>query len=134
METSVALDDFQAAYRKQAWEGFELARHDSGDTLWAVWRLDGSETFSSGQAGFFFAFQGRTAALGRFTCRGTPALDLTIRTVAGSSPDLAPGLIQGACRVIASELPPADSTLEIDADFRGRRRADFLQSPLWSLP
>ncbi len=125
---------FQAAYRKQDYEGFEISGHVGDDTLWAAWRLDGSETYSSGQDGFFFAFQGRTADLGRFTCRGIPSLDLTIRTLAGSSPELASGLIQGACRIIASELPPADSALEITGDFRGRRRADILQSPLWKLP
>lgn len=128
---------FQPAFKRNAHEEFEIARYDGGDggdTLWAAWRLDGSETYGSSQADFLFAFQGRTAALGRFTCRSAPDLDLAIRTLAGGDPSLVQGLVQGSCRIIASEAAPADTALAITGEFRAKRRSGSLASPLWSLP
>lgn len=127
---------FLSASRKgAAADEHELARLDSTDTLWASWRMDPSlETYGSGQSGFFFAIQGRTAALGRFTCRSLPSLDLAIRAGASGDPDLARGLLQGACRIVSAEKPPADSNLAVTGEFRSLRRSDILRSPLWRLP
>lgn len=116
-------------------EEHEIARIADGDTLWAAWRINPTlETFGSGQSGFFFAFSGVTADLGRFTCRSAPVLDLALRTTASADPSLAKGLVQGKCRIIESRKPAADSVLAITGQFQSKRRNSRPSSPLWSLP
>lgn len=116
-------------------EEHEIARIAAGDTLWAAWRINPSlETFGSSQGGFFFAFTGITADLGRFTCRSSPTLDLALRTTASADPSLAKGLVQGRCRIITSQKPAADSTLSITGQYQSRRRNGRPVAPLWSLP
>lgn len=126
---------FQGASARGTLEEYEISRIDSTDTLWAAWRLNpGAETFGSGQPSFFFAFQARSAALGRFVCRGAAGLDLAIRTTASADPALANGLVQGTCKVISADQPPADSTLAVTGEFRMRKRILGLRSSLWNLP
>ena len=126
---------FLGSLQRATLEEYEIARVEGADTLWAAWRLDPAvETFGSGQASFFFAFQGRHAALGRFACRAAAGLDLAIRTTVSPDPQLAKGLVQGACRVTAAERPPADSVLEVTGEFRMRKRLMGQRSPLWSRP
>lgn len=116
-------------------EEHEIARIATDDTLWAAWRINPTlETFGSSQSGFFFAFSGNTAALGRFTCMSLPVLDLALRTTASADPSLAKGLVQGRCRIIQSQKPPADSTLSITGQFQSRRRDGRTRSSLWNLP
>lgn len=117
-------------------ERFEAAQNDSSAPPWAALRLTpGVETSQSGQADFFFAFDGRSDALGKYTCRSRPTLDLAIRLTAASTSAIADGLIEGSCRIVSAEKPPSDSTLAVGGFFRLRRRnVDQLRAPLWSLP
>lgn len=116
-------------------EDHEIAALDSTDTLWSAWRVNPSlETFGSSQAGFLFAFHGRNAALGQFTCRSRPDLGLALRSTASSDPTLARGLVQGSCRITASQSPPADSTLAITGEFRSKRRGGNPLAPFWRAP
>jgi hypothetical protein len=103
---------------------FEIARIVSDSVYWLSMVLGKSqETFQSSQPGFFFAFQGRNAALGRYACRSRPERDLVIRQTASGNPLLATGLVQGTCKVINAEIPPADSTLNLEGSFRFKRRS-----------
>lgn len=105
------------------------------DTAWAAWRVHpAQETFGSSQSGFLFAFSGRTQALGRFTCRSSPDLDLTLRATASGDPALARGLVQGTCRLTEAETMPPDSVLAVTGEFRSRRRSAALSAPFWSRP
>ena len=127
---------FHANYRKNTWDEHEIARVTSQDTLWMALRLDAAtESFSSDQNGFFFIFQGRSPSLGRFTCKGRPQKELTLRVSRADSfrPE---GTIQGACLITASQSPPPpDSTLAVTGEFRLRRLAvGPLLAPQWSQP
>lgn len=127
---------FSQASNRNSPEEHEIARIDSVDTLWAAWRFNAAqETFGSSQPGFLFAFHGRNAALGRYTCRSVPGKDMAIRTLASPDPTLARGLVQGACQLTAVERGmPADSTLALTGEFRSKRRLAGLHAPFWRQP
>jgi hypothetical protein len=125
---------FNASNRRSP-EEHEIARVEGADTLWAIWRLAASqETYASSQSGFLLAFQGRNAALGRFTCRSAPELDLALRASLAGDPDLAQGTVQGSCRIAFAEKAPADSILPVTGTFRSRRKGAAVASPLWKQP
>ncbi|HLP40225.1 MAG TPA: hypothetical protein VK465_01850, partial [Fibrobacteria bacterium] len=133
------LDYFwNAASRRATPEDHEIARIETvgstQDTLWAAWRVDpAQDPFGSSRPGFFFAFSGRSAALGRFTCRGRQDVDLVLRLRAADAAWVE-GLVQGGCRITTSEKAPADSVLLLDGEFKSRRRNAPLAAPHWKLP
>lgn len=105
-------------------ERFDIARIVSDSVYWAAITLSkGQETFQSGQPGFFFAFQARNAALGRYACRSRPEKDLVIRQPATGNPLMAEGLVQGVCQVLNAETPTADTVLTVEGSFRLKRRS-----------
>jgi hypothetical protein len=123
---------FANASNRKSPEEHEIARIEGADTLWAAWRLNAAqETFSSSQPGFLLVFQGRTGALGRFSCRSEADLELALRASLSGDPDLAEGTAQGACRIVAAEKPPADSVLQVTGMFRSKRKGAVVVSPLW---
>jgi hypothetical protein len=126
---------FANASNRKSPEEHEIARVEGADTLWAIWRLDASrDTYASSQAGFLLAFQGRNAAMGRFTCRSAPELDLALRASLAADPELAQGTVQGSCRIASAEKSPADSVLPVTGTFRSRRKGAAVASPLWKQP
>lgn len=123
---------FANASNRMSPEEHEIARIEGTDTLWAAWRLNAAqETYASSQAGFLFVFQGRTGALGRFTCRSASDLELALRASLSGDPDLAQGTAQGSCRIVAAEKPPEDSVLQVTGMFRSKRKGAVVASPLW---
>jgi hypothetical protein len=104
-------------------EQFDIARIVSDSVYWSAITLNkGQETFQSSQPGFFFAFQARNAALGRYVCRSRPEKDLVIRQTASGNPLMAQGLVQGSCQVLNAETPTADTVLTVEGTFRLKRR------------
>jgi hypothetical protein len=123
---------FANASNRKSPEEHEIARIEGSDTLWAAWRLNAvQETYASSQAGFLFVFQGRTGALGRFTCRSEADLELALRASLSGDPDLAQGTAQGSCRIVSAEKAPADSVLPVTGTFRSKRKGAVVVSPLW---
>jgi len=127
---------FNPGYAKRTLDEFEIAGIKASDTAWLILASDRArETFLSSQSGFRFAFEGRTAALGRFVCEAVPGLDLAVRLTAAADPDMAQGLLQGSCRVVSAEAAPPDSVVELVGSFRFRRHPGGAPvSPLWSRP
>lgn len=118
-------------------ESFEIARKISESLYyWAsIVLIKNQETFQSGQPGFYFAFEGRTAALGAFQCRSRPNRDLVIRSTLPGDPLLAEGQIQGACQILKADSAFADSTLNLEGSFRLRRKSvGSMYSTAWGLP
>jgi hypothetical protein len=118
-------------------ESFEIARKISASLYyWAsIFLVKNQETFQSGQPGFYFAFEGRTAALGAFQCRSRPNRDLVIRSTLPGDPLLAQGLIQGACQIVKADSAFTDSTLNLEGSFRLRRKnVGSMFSTAWGLP
>jgi hypothetical protein len=115
---------------------FEIKRFTGDSTYWASITLNKSqETFQSSQTGFYFAFEGRNRALGRYLCRSRPAKDLVIRQTVASDPIMAQGLVQGACQIIHADSAFADSTLNLDGSFRLKRRSyGGFFSRAWNVP
>jgi hypothetical protein len=115
-------------------ESFEISRFaPDSQYYWASIILNkNQETFQSSQPGFFFAFEGRSSALGRFQCRSRPGKDLVIRSTPSSDASFAVGLIQGACQLIKADSAFADSTLNLEGAFRLRRKSiGNMFSPAW---
>lgn len=114
---------------------FEIYTGPSDKSLWMGFNLPkAQETFQSGQAGFYLAFNDSTRSLGRFTCRSRPDQSLAIRQTA-TDPLFAEGFIQGACVIQKADSAFADSILAIEGSFRLLRidRGGF-QNPGWNLP
>jgi hypothetical protein len=113
---------------------FEAMRIVSDSVYWAAINLSKTqENFLSSQPGFFFAFQGRNAALGRYACRSRPERDLVIRQSASGHPLMAQGLVQGACQVLNAQTPAADTLLDVEGSFRFKRRTyGPIASEAWS--
>lgn len=114
---------------------FEIAEVSDTSTFWTSIVLNkGLETYQSSQAGFFFAFQGRNAGLGRYTCVSAPDKGLAIRLTGAADLLMAQGSIQGSCRVRSADSAPADSTLILEGNFRLKRKTiSGFSSPLWRL-
>jgi hypothetical protein len=112
---------------------FEIADQAGDSAAWVSLTLDKSaETAQSGNPGFFFAFQGRTDLLGRYTCKSSPALELVVRQPLPASA-MAQGTVQGACRILSADSAFSDSALTLEARFRFLRKNTGSQlSPLWS--
>ncbi|MEO6098557.1 MAG: hypothetical protein ABIQ80_22685 [Fibrobacteria bacterium] len=118
-------------------ESFEIARRISeSQYYWASIILNKNlETYQSGQPGFYFAFEGRTATLGAFQCRSRPNRDLVIRSTVSGDPILAQGLIQGACQILKADSAFTDSTLNLEGAFRLRRKnMGSMFSTAWGFP
>lgn len=115
-------------------EQFEIARVVADTFFWSAITLNKEqETFQSSQPGFFFAFQARNAALGRYVCRSRPDKDLVIRQTASGNPLMAQGLVQGTCQVLDAQTPTADTVLNVEGTFRLKRRSyGGLASHAWS--
>lgn len=115
-------------------EQFDIARIVSDSVYWSAITLDkDAEIFRSSQPGFFFAFQARNAALGRYACRSRPEKDMVIRQTASGNPLMAQGLVQGACQVLNAETPTADTVLSVEGSFRLKRRSyGALASGAWT--
>jgi hypothetical protein len=115
-------------------ERFDIARIVSDSVYWSAITLSKDrETFQSSQPGFFFAFQARNAALGRYACRSRPEKDLVIRQAASGNPLMAQGQVQGACQVLNAETPTADTVLTVEGSFRLKRRSyGSLASHAWT--
>jgi hypothetical protein len=114
---------------------FEIYAGPDPSSLWAGFVLPAAqETYQSGQAGFYLAFHDSTRALGRFTCRSRPDLDLVIRQTL-SDPAFADGYIQGTCAIQRADSAYADSVLAVGGAFKMLRtgRGGF-GNPGWSLP
>jgi hypothetical protein len=116
---------------------FEIYAGPSSDSdRWVGFVLPRNlETYQSGQPGFFLAFQDSTKTLGRFTCRSRPTRDLVIRQTVSPDPQMATGLIQGACEIQSADSAFADSNLVFEGAFKMRRRyIGGFANPGWSLP
>lgn len=122
-------------YRQATLQEHEIARAAGPDTLWLAMRINPSaETFLSSQAGFLFAFQGKTASGARYTCKAVPERDLTLRSTPGPDPLMAQGIIQGSCRVAPAGAMP-ESTLAVTGTFKLRRKPEGnLGAPFWNQP
>ncbi len=115
---------------------FEIARLDHDTSQWITYNLNKSqESFQSSQPDFFFAFQGRSARLGSFTCRSRPNKDLVIRQTISPDPTIAVGLLQGACAIQRADSAFTDSTVNLEGSFKMRRKhKSDPQTTLWNLP
>jgi hypothetical protein len=116
-------------------ERFEISAAIGGAVYWSAFVLNLSlETFQSGQPDFFFAFEGRTPALGKFTCRSRPDRDMVIRQTVSADPALAEGLLQGSCVILKADSVFTDSILALDGAFRMlKRNRNNLTANVWSL-
>lgn len=125
---------FEANFLKGNPDDHEILRIDPTDTSWLTFRINPSqESFQSSQTGFRFLMEGRTVALGKFTCKALPAGNMVIRLTSTSDPTMAQGLIQGPCHILTSEKAPSDSNLALDGTFKLKRKTVWeRQSPLWS--
>ena len=114
---------------------FEIFSGEPPNPLWAGFVLPkGQETYQSGQAGFYLAFEDSTRALGRFICRSRPYRDLAIRQT-GSDPQFAVGFLQGNCEIQKADSAFADSALPIEGAFKLRRAGNGgFRNPGWTLP
>ncbi len=125
-----------ANFRAGAPARHEIASIAGTDTLWsALSEFSDRETFTSGQPNFFFAFEARNSALGKFTCVATPSQEFAIRLVNNSDPSVAEGQVQGTCVIRKSEKPASDSLLSIDGAFRLKRNGlnRAFSASLWNL-
>jgi len=115
---------------------FEIMRLVADSSYWCSITLNkNQETFQSSQSGFYFAFEGRNAALGRYVCRSRPTRDLVIRQTVSTDPLLAQGLLQGACQIIHADSAFADSSLNLEGSFRLRRKTvGSFFSTAWNIP
>jgi len=123
-----------AAWMNGKPEQAEFAAIPSPDTAWLILTLPAQASFSSDETGFRLKIQARTDDLGRFTCQAAADLALTLRRDPSSTDTLAIGSLQGHCRLVGAEKPPADSTLNLEGEYLIRRHAGALQSPLWKSP
>ncbi len=124
---------FSSNYMNVVPEEFEIQNQNTVDSSWLTLRINpGQESFQSSQVGFRYLMEGRTQALGKFTCKAQPSNDLVIRLSPSSDPTFATGQMQGHCHILTSTLAPADSNLLLEGIFRFKRKSiTARQSSLW---